>query len=92
VGRFRLHASALGVDAGVRRLAQERQHRLINSKYAEHVGLPYRAPFIDGRVGRAAYPPVILEGQAALSSLGLLSGPLLANPDMIVGIGKAESE
>ena len=52
-GRVRVHCqranSARHVDdAGLGRLAQKRQHRLVNGEGAEHVGFPHCAHFIEG--------------------------------------------
>ena len=47
-----------------RRLAQERQHRLVNGEDAEHVGLPHRAHFIEGHVARAGRLGVLRDGHA----------------------------
>ncbi len=47
-----------------RRLAQERQHRLVDGEDAEHVGLPHRAHFIEGHVARAGCFCVLLDGLA----------------------------
>ena len=47
VHRQRANATRHIDDASCRRLAQERQHRLVNGENAEHVRLPYRAHFID---------------------------------------------
>ena len=60
--RQRADAARYVDDAGVRRLAQERQHRLVNGEDAEYVGLPHRAHFIEGHVARAGRLGVLLDG------------------------------
>ncbi len=65
----RANAARYVDDVSCWRLAQERQHRLVNGEDTEHVGLPNRAHFIEGRVARAGYLSVLLEGHAALSCI-----------------------
>jgi hypothetical protein len=69
-GRVRVHGSRANAarhldDAGCRRLSQEGQYRLVNGEDAEHVGLPHRPHFIEGRVARAGRLSVLRHGHAA---------------------------
>jgi hypothetical protein len=49
-------------DAGCRRLAQQRQHRLGNGKHAEHIGFPDRSQLIEGYIAWTRQLGVVLDG------------------------------
>jgi hypothetical protein len=50
VPRQRANATRNVDDAGSRRLAQQRQHRLVYGEHAEYVGLPHCTHFIKGHL------------------------------------------
>ena len=62
VPRQRTNSASDVNNPGFRRLAQQRQHRLINRQRAEHVGLPNRAHFIERHVAQAVQLGVLLYG------------------------------
>jgi hypothetical protein len=64
VPRQRANATRNVDDAGSRRLAQQRQHRLVYGEHAEYVGLPHCTHFIKGHVTRTGPLGVLRDGLA----------------------------
>ena len=61
VWRQRAHCTRHVDDTRIRRLAKQRQHRLVNGEDTEYVGVPHGAYFIERCVAREGYLCVLTE-------------------------------